>query len=92
MDYGRRYTFYRKDSILTIHAGHDWGWLHPGRVFDGKTKLNGKDTFVYEIDSQKIVDLKMGDKLYTIQCVHRGLTAAKEECENFINSFRLDGV
>ncbi len=86
---GNRYTLYRNDSTITIHAGGKWSWVHPGREFNSSLLVASKPTFVYQTTDQKLVDLENGTMRYTIQCVHNGLSAAKVECEQFLGDFRL---
>ena len=88
---GTRYTFYLSTGNFAVHAtsGDLWSWKNVNRQFDSNSLVAGKPSFRYDIASQTIVDLKSGDKNYTIQCVHNGNATLKTECEAFISSFRL---
>jgi hypothetical protein len=67
---GVRYPLWRKDSIITVHVSRgNWCWLHPGRNFSSTEKVAGRETFVYNISSQKLVDVENNGKKYTIQCL-----------------------
>lgn len=87
--YGRRYTFFRPDANFAIHVGTDWSWIYPNRQFSNSFPVSGQSSFRYDIEAQTIVDVKYGDTLYTIQCVHSGSTATKSECEKFLESFKF---
>lgn len=86
---GNRYTFYSKLGNIAIHTGTKWSWVYPNREFTDTLLVAGKPTFVYDLDSQKIVDFENGDQKYTIQCIHGGSSIYKAECDKFISSFKL---
>lgn len=88
---GTRYTFYLSTGNFAVHvtSGDLWSWKNVNRQFDNNSLVAGKPSFRYDITSQTIVDLKSGDKNYTIQCIHNGNAALKTECEAFISSFKL---
>ncbi|MFA7301410.1 MAG: hypothetical protein WC069_03805 [Candidatus Shapirobacteria bacterium] len=86
---GTRYVLYKSDSKITVHVGNMWSWVHPKRELEESGVVSGQKTFTYEIRSQKIVDFVDGNKKYTIQCVHNGISEAKAECEKFLDNFKL---
>ena len=86
---GRRYTFYSVAGNIAVHAGSAWSWTYPDRVFSTSVTISSHPTFIYEISTQTIVDFQVGDKYYTIQCVHNGSETLKAECTQFISDFKL---
>lgn len=86
---GTRYVLWKADSKITLHVGNSWSWTHPGRELTTTDVVPNHKVFVYSIGSQKIVDFIDNNKKYTIQCVHNGSSAVKEECEKFISEFKL---
>lgn len=84
-----RYTFYSLAGSIALHVGPDWSWQHPGREFTPIFKIDGQDTFRYDINLQTIVDIQKDDKKYTIQCVHNAKEELKEECAQFFDSFKF---
>ncbi len=87
---GNRYTFYRSDSSnIAVHIGPSWAWIHPGRSFSGQFLLDGRNTFRYDIADQTIVDVDLGGRYLTIQCVHQGTSDNKTECDQFLQSFKF---
>jgi len=88
---GTRYTFYLSTGNFAVHvtSGDLWAWKNVNREFDSDSLIAGQASFRYDITSQTIVDFQSGDKNYTIQCVHNGVTSLKTECEAFISSFEF---
>lgn len=86
---GTRYTFYRKSGNISVHVGPGWSWSHPDRNFTSDFLVSGQPTFRYDITAQTIVDVQYGGLNYTIQCIHNSTTVNKEECEAFLESFKL---
>lgn len=86
---GNRYTFYRSDSTITVHAGSSWSWSHPGRTFTSDLLVANQPTFRYDVTAQTIVDLQKDNLLYTIQCYHHAKESVKSECDSFLSSFKL---
>lgn len=87
---GNRYTFYSQQGNIAIHTGTQWSWTYPNRLFTPDLKVSEHLTFVYELDTQKIVDFENGDQKYTIQCIHNGIADLKSECDKLISSFKLN--
>lgn len=86
---GNRYTFYSGQGNIAVHVGSQWSWIYPNREFTADLQVAGKNTFVYKIDSQTIVDLENGSQKITIQCVHNGSADIISECDKLISSFEL---
>lgn len=86
---GNRYTLYRDDSTITVHAGGKWSWIHPGREFDSNFLVASRPTFVYQTTDQKIVDFETEAKKYTIQCVFGTQSDAITECDQILRDFKL---
>ena len=89
---GNRYTFSLSETNnFAIHVSPSsiWSWMHPDRQFTTSFTVSGQPTFRYDIATQTIVDLQSSTKNYTIQCVHNGVESVKQECEEFISSFKL---
>lgn len=86
---GNRYTFYSGNGNIAIHVGSQWSWIYPNREFTPTQQVAGKNTFVYKIDSQTIIDLENGSQKITIQCVHNGSTDIISECDKLTSSFEL---
>jgi len=86
---GNRYTLYSPDGNIAVHVGNSWSWTYPERQFSDNLIVSGHPTFVYDIDTQTIVDLTVGDVKYTIQCVHNNLTILKDECRQFLSDFKV---
>lgn len=87
---GNRYTFYSTLGNFAVHVGSKWSWSYPTRDFSQTLLVSGYPTFVYEINTQTIVDFQVGDKLYTIQCVHNGQIDLKSECTKFLSDFKIN--
>lgn len=86
---GDRYTLYYYQGNIAIHIGSGWSWFHPNRQFTDTFKIGGQNTFVYDIEKQKIVDFEYNNLKYTIQCVHNGIQSLKDECQRFLGDFKL---
>ena len=90
---GNRYTFVNKLGNFAIHvsSGDKWSWSGDGRQFDNSLLISGQPTYRFDnkAKTQTIIDLQSTDKNYTIQCVHNGLESLKDECDQFISSFKL---
>jgi hypothetical protein len=87
---GNRYTFYSPQGNIAVHAGPSWSWIYPDRQFSQSFLVSGYPTFIYDIDTQTIVDFQVGSKLYTIQCVHNGTPGLKAECQQFLQDLKLN--
>ncbi len=87
---GNRYTFYSSSGNIAVHVGSSWSWTYPDRQFTSSLTISTHPTFVYNITTQKIVDFQVGDRYYTIQCVHHNLDALKTECDQFISDFKIN--
>ncbi len=87
--YGNRYTFYHTDGNFAIHVGRDWSWVYPNRQFSPDLIISGQPAFRYDIEAQTIVDTKLNDVFYTIQCIHSGNSVLKLECEDFLKNFKF---
>lgn len=87
---GTRYTFYSPQGNIALHVGTNWSWVYPDRQFSQSLLVSGYSTFIYDIDTQTIVDFKVGDQLFTIQCVHSGDTVLKTECRQFLVDFKTN--
>ncbi|OGL54087.1 hypothetical protein A3K55_02550 [Candidatus Shapirobacteria bacterium RBG_13_44_7] len=86
---GWRYVFYSSRGNITLHAGTQWSWQHPGRTLTSGYTIADQPTFRYEIPTQTLIDFQQLDKYYTIQCVHQGVGELKQECLDFAASFRF---
>lgn len=86
---GKRFTFYSYDGNITVHTGNKWSWVYPERNFSEALLVDGEKSFVYEMETQKIIDVERGEKKYTIQCVHNDKIELKEECEEFVKNFKF---
>lgn len=88
---GNRYTFVNKAGNFAVHVSpsEKWSWTHPDRQFSAVLLVSGQKTFRYDINAQTIIDLKSGDKNYTLQCIHNGINSLKAECDQFVSSFKL---
>ena len=86
---GDRYTLYSSQGNLAIHIGTGWSWSNSSRQFSDTLKVSSQNTFVYEIENQKIVDFEYSSLKYTIQCVHNGVQSLKDECNRFLSDFKL---
>ena len=84
-----RYTFYSPAGSIAVHVGPDWSWQHPGREFTPIFKIDGRDTFRYDINLQTIVDIQKDGNKYTIQCVHNAKEELKSNCDRFFSTFRF---
>ena len=84
-----RFVFVNPEGNFVIHVGtKDYDWTHSGRTFTSTLTLAGKQTFVFDTTSQKVIDLKTDDGLFfTLQCVHNGKDELVSECQDFIKSF-----
>ncbi len=84
-----RFVFVNPLGNFVVHVGNkDYAWTHSGRTFSDKLLIQGKQTFVFDTTSQKVVDLKTDDGFfYTLQCVHNGNDDLVSECLDFIQSF-----
>ncbi|MFA6250975.1 MAG: hypothetical protein WC686_05795, partial [Candidatus Shapirobacteria bacterium] len=86
---GRRYTFWRSDSIITVHIGSAWSWQIPSRDFSPQFLVAGRSAFRFDLPAQTLIDFENNGQKYTIQCVHNGISAAKSECMQFAASLQL---
>ena len=84
-----RYTFYSPAGSIAVHVGPDWSWQHPGREFTPIFKIDGQNTFRYDINLQTIVDIQKDGNKYTIQCVHNTKEELKSDCNRFFSTFRI---
>jgi len=84
-----RFVFVNPAGNFVVHVGNkDYAWTHSGRIFSDKLLIQGKQTFVFDTTSQKVIDLKTDDGLfYTLQCVHNGDDKLVSECLDFIQTF-----
>jgi hypothetical protein len=87
---GTRYTFYSPQGNIALHVGNKWSWEYPDRQFSQSLLVSGYPTFIYEIDTQTIVDFQVGEKLFTIQCVHNSDAVFKSECQQFLSDFKVN--
>jgi len=83
---GRRYSFYHSQNNIVVHTGSQWSWQHPARNFTDTLLVSNLPTFRYDTDTQTIVDIQLGDRLYTIQCVHNNYEIYKNQCNDFLKS------
>lgn len=86
---GKRYTFYSYSGNIAVHVGNNWSWINPGRNFSDKQLIDGHNSAIYEISNQKLVDIDKDELKYTIQCIHNGKKALKDECEKFLEDFKF---
>ena len=87
----KRYTFYLPTSSFALHVAdsYTWSWTHPNRQFTSTFTIDGNPTFRYDIDDQTIVDIQGDNNNFTLQCIHNGDDDLKDECEQFLQSFKL---
>lgn len=87
---GNRYTFVSSSGNIAVHVatGDKWAWSNPSREFSNTFLVAGQPTFRYNITTQTIVDFKLNDKNYTIQCVHNNNSDVKAECDSLMKSFK----
>lgn len=86
---GDRFTLYSTKGNFAIHVGTGWSWSNPSRQFSDTLKVAGQNTFVYDVDNQRIVDFEAGGLKYTIQCIHGGVQSLKDECNRLLSDFKL---
>jgi hypothetical protein len=86
---GKRYVFSNYSGNFTVHVGNRWSWISSERIFSDNLLIDGEKSYVYEISSQKIIDMERGDKKYTIQCIHNGKEELKTECQKFLENFEF---
>jgi hypothetical protein len=84
-----RFVFVNPEGNFVIHVGtKDYDWTHSNRTFTNTPTLAGKQTFVFDTTSQKVIDLKTDNGFfYTLQCVHNGSDELVSECQDFVQSF-----
>lgn len=87
---GDRYTLYLSQGNFAIHVGPDWSWTHSSRQLSSAFTIASKNTFVYEISTQKLVDFEANGLKYTIQCVHNNVDSLKKECDQLLADFKLN--
>ncbi|MBP6891365.1 hypothetical protein KBB92_00300 [Candidatus Shapirobacteria bacterium] len=86
---GERFNFYSNEGSITVHAGEKWSWEYPLRDFTNTILVDGVNSFVYEIEKQKLVDFENGKFKYTIQCIHNAKKELIEECNKFVTNFKF---
>lgn len=86
---GLRITFYSLDGNVAVHAGEEWSWTYPDRIFSDQLLVDGQKSFIFENQEQKIVDFEKDKFKYSIQCVHKNQEKVKEECEAIVKSWQF---